>query len=88
MILEVDTEEIKRIVESANHGDWIPFGMVVFCFGLVVFLFIFILRMKEKQMNERHIRTDSNLDKLTEISSEMKTMLAVHDNEIKDLKRA
>ena len=85
--------EVKEVVEHATNGNWMPFGIVCVCFGLIVVLFIYILKMKEKENNskhdtnnERHNATNTILEKLTENNTAMNTMIAVHEVEIDNLK--
>ena len=86
----MDEKEITQTIEQAINGNWLPFGIVCACIGVIIILFIYILKMKEKQIKEDHDnlshRTSKSFEKLTEISSEMKTMLAVHSIEIDQLK--
>jgi len=87
----MNEKEINQTIEQAINGNWLPFGIVCACIGVIVLLFVYILKMKEKQIKEDHEslsdRTSKSFEKLTEISSEMKTMLAVHNVEIDRLKQ-
>ena len=81
-----EIEEFTKVVEHVNEGQWIPFGIMGASLGVIILLFIYILKLKEKNFNIRHDKTDKTTEKLTEISVGMKTMLAVHEMEIKTLK--
>ena len=87
----MNEKEINQTIEQAINGNWLPFGIVCACIGVIVLLFVYILKMKEKQIKEDHEslsdRTSKSFEKLTEIRSEMKTMLAVHNVEIDRLKQ-
>ena len=79
-------EEVKGIVEHAAQGNWFPFAIVCACLGLIVVLFIYILKMKDKANQNDHKKTDSILEKLTENTSAMNVMIQVHETEINNLK--
>jgi hypothetical protein len=38
--------EINRAIEQALKGNWIPFGVVIACLAVIVWLFIYILKIK------------------------------------------
>jgi len=78
--------EVKNVVEHANEGNWIPFSIVCFCLFMIVSLFVYILKLKEKANNDHHEKTDSILEKLTENNTSLNTMIAVHEIEINNLK--
>ena len=80
--------EVKKVIEQANNGDWFPIAIVGGCLALCIFLFIYILKMKEKTNSEKHSGTDRILEKLVENNTNINTMLAVHDLEIQNLKDA
>lgn len=75
-------------------GNWIPFGVVIFAFGIVVWMFIFILKEKEKGMNEKHDTTNdllkaivSNQNATEKLMERVTVKIEQHDIEIRDLKR-
>ena len=78
--------EVQRAISEANNGNWIPFGIVIGLLVVIILMFIYILKTKEKALLDHNKKTDRSFEKLAEISAEMKTMLAVHDNELKQLK--
>ena len=85
---EKTIKEFEEVVKHANHGNWFPFAIVCVCLGLIVLLFIYILKMKEKQNGEKHKETKNIVDELVKGNFAMNTIIAVHENEIKNLKTA
>jgi len=79
--------EVKKVVEVASDGNWFPFVVVAACLGLIVLLFIYILNIKDKAHTERHNKHEGWLEKLTENSTQMGKMLAVHESELQNFKK-
>jgi len=86
--MEIDKAEAQQLVHETMSGNWIPFTLVVGLLGVIVVLTFVILKIKENHMNERNNRQDDNIVKLTNLTAQMATMLAVHEAEIKTLKSA
>lgn len=80
-------QELQKAIENANTGNWFPFAIVCGALSLVVLLFIYILNMKDKENTRHHEQTDSILEKITETQQNMSTIIAVHENEINNLKK-
>jgi len=86
--------EVSRSVEQAMQGNWIPFAIIIGCLSVIIWLVIFILKMKEAQLNKRHDSTDELLKQTTKTQNNMELLLErvvakqdQHDIEIRDLKR-
>ena len=79
--------EMKNVIEHANEGNWLPFSIVCACLFIIVSLFVYILNIKEKANTDHHEKTDIMLEKIVENNTSMNTMIAIHETEIKNMKR-
>lgn len=87
MTLSIDTQEVQRIINEASQNNWIPIGIVCFLTGVIIFLFIYILKIYQKNNDKRHEQSEELLSKMVESNSQLTKMVAVHESEIRNLKQ-
>ena len=49
-----EAEEIKKIIEEANTGNWIPITIVAAVLGVVLLLILYIWKQNLKRQDEIH----------------------------------
>jgi len=49
-----EVEELIKVFESANQGNWMPIATVTFAFGLVISLLLVIWKQSQKNNDKRH----------------------------------
>ena len=86
-------EEIKRLIEQANQGNWIPFGIIIGILSVVVFLLIYIYNMHQQSNIKKHDKTNDILEQLAKTQANTEILcerygvrLDVNDREIKEIK--
>ena len=79
--------EIEQAIESAQNGFWFPLLTIVFLFGIIITLLIFIWKRSEKANDKRHEDAEKQLAKLAEISAEQAILLQKHDIQIDHLEK-
>ena len=85
-------EEIQKAIEEGLSGNFLPIGIILALCGIVVFMFIFILKIYQKSNEKRHGEHDDThekhvklMGKLSQSSINLEKMVAVHESEIKRL---
>ncbi len=94
-------EEVQKVVEHANNGDWIPLGILYSICSLVLILLGGIHRKMWKDQKEHNddqktyrVNNDILLNKVIEnqhqmqlVTVELKTIVEYHKEELKTLKK-
>lgn len=57
-------DEVRKIIETSQQGDWIPLTIVSAIFGLVILLLLYIWNQMLKNNAERHKANEKVIDKL------------------------
>jgi len=65
------TEELRKIVESASHGYWLPLTIVATAFSLIIVLLLYIWNQMLKQNDKRHEDHQKHNEKQDRILEEM-----------------
>lgn len=73
-------EEIKKMIEEASSGHWIPVTTIISVFGIVIMLLLYIWNQMLKSNELRHANHDIRNDKQDLILEEVKNNL--HDLKI------
>jgi hypothetical protein len=63
---EKTTEELIKVVQNANSGNWMPLTIVAGVFGVVIILLVYIWKQKMKEDERRHDSHEKILTQLTE----------------------
>ena len=87
-------EEVQKVIEHANNGDWIPLG-ILYSIGIGAFILLAgVWRKMIKDQKEYNTNNDIILNKIldnqhaTQITIvELKTIVEYHKEEIKSLKK-
>lgn len=89
---EKHIEEIQRIIESSQDGNWIPTAIVATLGGVICLLAGIIVRIKLKQNDKRHEAHDQrhkdsegNIDILTKVSVENQLLLKEYGVKIQNI---
>lgn len=87
-------EEIRKMIESASDGYWIPLGIVCFSFGIVISLLLYIWNQMLKQNEARHQEHekrdqhhDEMLEKVTDNLQQLKLLFVEISTEHKMAKK-
>lgn len=91
--------EIKQMIEQAGHGNYVPLliiaSVIVFCFSLIILLLVNWYKRDQSITNNRIDDTNKRVDDHTEtlkelgkVATQNAQILAVHENEIENLKSA
>ena len=90
----MDKQEIIRAIEQSTQGNWIPLAFILGTLGIVVWMFIYILRVKEATLNKRHDNCEDIMKSLTVTQHDTRVLMErvlskqdMHDEEIKEIKR-
>lgn len=74
-------EEIRKIVESASNGYWLPMVIVSTAFSVIIGLLLYIWNQMLKQNEKRHQDHEEHNSKqdriLEEISKNLQTLTVV-----------
>lgn len=88
------TEEIRKLIESASDGYWMPLSIVCFAFGIVIALLIYIWNQMLKQNEIRHQEHekrdkhhDEMLEKVTDNLQQLKLLFVEISTEHKMSKK-
>jgi hypothetical protein len=60
------TEEIRKIIETSQEGNWIPLTIVSGIFGIVILLLLYIWNQMLKNNAQRHKANESIIEKLAD----------------------
>lgn len=89
------SEEIKRIIEEATSGNFLPLAIVAAVFSVVILLLLYIWNKTQNDNEKRHESHEEMLKTLVESNQEQKLinqrleiMVNVHERELEDLKNA
>ena len=72
-------EEIKQLID----GYWKLITIITSVFGAFITLLIYIYKQNQKGNDERHERTEETLKIATDNQTELKVMVASHEERIK-----
>lgn len=56
-------EEIKKMIESATNGYWVPVAIVSAAFSVILFLLVHIWNQMLKQNEKRHVEHEKHNEK-------------------------
>lgn len=87
MLLQLDKQEVTKIVDEATTGNWLPFGVVIFLLGIVIALILYIMNMYKAQNDKKHSETEEMMKSLTESNLRMDRLLIIHDKDIEQLQK-
>ncbi len=83
-----EAEEIKRIFQEVNDGNWIPLTIVAVVLGVVLALIIYIWKQSEKLQEQRYIDAKEErgeqrewLIKLSEIVNKLEMWIEFHEKD-------
>lgn len=82
----MEKEEIHEAIKTAVEGNWWPIGSIIFLMGVIVFLFIYILRIYQRQNDKRHDDNERLLKEVTASNLKLDKIVAVHDEQIKQIR--
>tara|TARA_R100000951_G_scaffold78118_1_gene65931 strand:+ start:1020 stop:1301 length:282 start_codon:yes stop_codon:yes gene_type:complete len=88
------TQEIVKIINEANTGNWIPMAVVGSLFGIIILLLLYIYNKdrkisiyKHKDIDEIQSRLSSNNEKLTILVNRHDVKLEEHDKRLEKIER-
>lgn len=82
----MDKQEIQQAIETAINGNWWPIGSIIFLVGVIVFLFIYILRIYQRNNDKRHDDNEKLLKEVAASNLKLDKIVAVHDERIKQIR--
>ena len=68
--------ELMQIVESAQHGYWIPLGVVATAWTIIIGLLLYIYHRNQKESEKRHSEHTQILQKLTDNQQSLQILVA------------
>ena len=87
-------EEVVKIINEANTGNWIPMAVVGSLFGIIIVLLLYIYNRdrkislyKHRDIDEIQSRLSSNNEKLTILVNRHDVKLEEHDKRLAKVER-
>ena len=87
-------QEVVKIINEANSGNWIPMAVVGSLFGIIVILLLYIYNRdrkisvyKHREIEEIQSRLSSNNEKLTILVNRHDVKLEEHDKRLEKVER-
>jgi hypothetical protein len=87
-------QEIVKIINEANTGNWIPIAIVGSLFGIIIVLLLYIYNRdrkislyKHRDIDEIQSRLSSNNEKLTILVNRHDVKLEEHDKRLEKIER-
>ena len=87
-------QEIVKIINEANSGNWIPIAIVGSLFGIIIVLLLYIYNRdrkislyKHRDIDEIQSRLSSNNEKLTILVNRHDVKLEEHDKRLEKIER-
>jgi len=87
-------QEVVKIINEANSGNWIPMAVVGSLFGIIVILLLYIYNRdrkisvyKHRDIEEIQSRLSSNNEKLTILVNRHDVKLEEHDKRLAKVER-
>jgi hypothetical protein len=91
---EEQAQEIVKIINEANTGNWIPIAIVGSLFGIIIVLLLYIYNRdrkislyKHRDIDEIQSRLSSNNEKLTILVNRHDVKLEEHDKRLEKIER-
>ena len=91
---EEQAQEIVKIINEANTGNWIPIAIVGSLFGIIIVLLLYIYNRdrkislyKHRDIEEIQSRLSSNNEKLTILVNRHDVKLEEHDKRLEKIER-
>lgn len=87
-------QEVVKIINEANSGNWIPMAVVGSLFGIIILLLLYIYNRdrkisiyKHRDIEEIQSRLSSNNEKLTILVNRHDVKLEEHDKRLSKIER-
>ena len=87
-------QEVVKIINEANSGNWIPMAVVGSLFGIIIVLLLYIYNRdrkislyKHRDIDEIQSRLSSNNEKLTILVNRHDVKLEEHDKRLEKVER-
>ena len=87
-------QEVVKIINEANSGNWIPMAVVGSLFGIIILLLLYIYNKdrktsiyKHRDIEEIQSRLSSNNEKLTILVNRHDVKLEEHDERLEKVER-
>ena len=87
-------QEVVKIINEANSGNWIPMAVVGSLFGIIILLLLYIYNRdrktsiyKHRDIDEIQSRLSSNNEKLTILVNRHDVKLEEHDKRLEKIER-
>ena len=87
-------QEVVKIINEANTGNWIPIAIVGSLFGIIIVLLLYIYNRdrkislyKHRDIDEIQSRLSSNNEKLTILVNRHDVKLEEHDKRLEKIER-
>lgn len=87
-------QEVVKIINEANSGNWIPMAVVGSLFGIIILLLLYIYNKdrktsiyKHRDIDEIQSRLSSNNEKLTILVNRHDVKLEEHDKRLEKVER-
>jgi len=87
-------QEVFKIMNEANSGNWLPIAVVGFLFGIIIVLLLYIYKRdrkislyKHKDIDEIQSRLSSNNEKLTILVNRHDVKLEEHDKRLAKIEK-
>jgi len=87
-------QDIVKIINEANAGNWIPIAIVGSLFGIIIVLLLYIYNRdrkislyKHRDIDEIQSRLSSNNEKLTILVNRHDVKLEEHDKRLEKIER-
>jgi hypothetical protein len=87
-------QEVVKIINEANSGNWIPMAVVGSLFGIIIVLLLYIYNRdrkisvyKHRDIEEIQSRLSSNNEKLTILVNRHDVKLEEHDKRLAKIER-
>ena len=87
-------QEVVKIINEANSGNWIPMAVVGSLFGIIILLLLYIYNRdrktsiyKHRDIEEIQSRLSSNNEKLTILVNRHDVKLEEHDKRLEKVER-
>ncbi len=91
---EEQVQEVVKIINEANTGNWIPIAIVGSLFGIIIVLLLYIYNRdrkislyKHRDIDEIQSRLSSNNEKLTILVNRHDVKLEEHDKRLEKIER-
>ena len=77
-------EELRKAIEAANNGNWIPITIISFLFGILAVLIIHIYNQRFRGMEKVVDQLTTNQTSLTKSQNDISIVLARIENQIEN----